>query len=68
MAYNMITIRKHNWTNYKIEMRDVACLYEKPIFDTFDTFKPIVCWYIDMGLFETLEIILGEELDLHFVD
>lgn len=54
-----ITFSRFPW-NRKISINDCKDLY----YDMNANYlNPRVCWYLDMGLFETLEIILGEDLN-----
>ena len=62
-----MTFRRFNW-NRKVKLRNSDSLYDCNKYDThLEYLSPKVTWYLDMGLFETLEIILGEDLDIHFI-
>lgn len=60
-----IIFTRFNWDR-KVKMIDTKELYENN--DSFNYLSKMACWYLDMGLFETLEIILGEDLDIHFIE
>lgn len=63
---SFVTFKRDGWDR-QIQIRDVKSIYCNEM-EAYGVLDPMVCWYLDMGLFETLEIILGEELDLQFVD
>lgn len=54
-----ITFSRSNW-NYKVKLNHIDALYENTI--TYNV-EPIVIWHLQMGLFETLEIRLGVDLN-----